>query len=495
MNRRLKMKNIKSFFKLLFIYSLVLCLVFSASIKIFALNIDSNEISKNDEIISTDINNNKKSEVQIEENVGKILDKYTGYTDNFEEKINSQDFFEICDIIGAMFSKYSKATEDEQRKFNDYIEKSLKILKNEGNSDSIRELERRYKILSNKDKYVNPNISNYSIEKYPELFENFAKEDLNDIDEAYKLLINVGEILDKYSHNKESYREKIFSIYSKDLLDVITRALDIYEMASEEERYYLDYYISGVLPTLESYYPQRYSPKLKEKYNNLKQNEKSRHDKITSYASKDEKYLVFNVREASKYAHKHHEKYNPEYPDLRDMGGDCANFVSQILRKGGYSPDKKWYIRRKNYKYNIPKNSKELNESWELADPSPWISAKQFNEYWSEIVGGIETDGKVLFGGDPNHLRDNIREGDVVMILKPKFFVLFEGYHTMYVTGVRYIPCGEDCVGKNEYLMTYHSSDKEDESLEEVVKLFMAQDNTIRVKLIKTGPDAQIMSN
>ena len=177
------------------------------------------------------------------------------------------------------------------------------------------------------------------------------------------------------------------------------------------------------------------------------------------------------------------------------MGGDCANFVSQILRKGGYSPDKKWYIRRKNYKYNIPKNSKELNESWELADPSPWISAKQFNEYWSEIVGGIETDGKVLFGGDPNHLRDNIREGDVVMILKPKFFVLFEGYHTMYVTGVRYIPCGEDCVGKNEYLMTYHSSDKEDESLEEVVKLFMAQDNTIRVKLIKTGPDAQIMSN
>ena len=92
------MKNIKSFFKLLFIYSLVLCLVFSASIKIFALNIDSNEISKNDEIISTDINNNKKNEVQIEENVGKILDKYTGHTDNFEEKINSQDSKDITDI-------------------------------------------------------------------------------------------------------------------------------------------------------------------------------------------------------------------------------------------------------------------------------------------------------------------------------------------------------------------------------------------------------------
>ena len=262
------MKNIKSFYKFLLVFSLVSILVFSANIKIFALNSNSSKNTKADEIVKVD--NNKQNKVQIEENVGKILDKYTGHTDNFEKKINSKDFFEICDIIGAMFSKYSMATEDEQRKFNEYIEKTLKILKTKGNSDSIRELERRYKILSNKEKYVNPDISNYSIEKYPELFENFAKEDLNDIDEAYKLLINVGEILDKYSHNKESYREKIFSIYSKDLLDVITRVLDIYEIASEEERYNLDYYISGVLPTLESYYPHRYSPELKDKYENIK---------------------------------------------------------------------------------------------------------------------------------------------------------------------------------------------------------------------------------
>ena len=91
------MKNIKNFYKLLFIYSLILVLVFSANIKIFALNIDSSEIAKNDEIVSTDINN-KKNEVQIEENVGKILDKYTGHTDNFEEKINSQDSKDITDI-------------------------------------------------------------------------------------------------------------------------------------------------------------------------------------------------------------------------------------------------------------------------------------------------------------------------------------------------------------------------------------------------------------
>ena len=274
------MKNIKSFYKFLLVFSLVSILVFSANIKIFALSSNSSKNTKADKIVKVD--NNKQNKVQIEENVGKILDKYTGHTDNFEKKINSQDFFEICDIIGAMFSKYSMATEEEQRKFNEYIEKALKILKSEGNSDSIRELERRYKILSNKDKYVNPNISNYSIEKYPELFENFAKEDLNDIDEAYKLLINVGEILDKYSHNKESYREKIFSIYSKDLLDVITRALDIYEIASEDERYNLDYYISGVLPTLESYYPHRFSYELEDRIKTLRDKERNRYNKVIS---------------------------------------------------------------------------------------------------------------------------------------------------------------------------------------------------------------------
>ena len=265
------MKNIKSFFKSLFIYTLVLFLVFSADIKIFALNIDSSEIAKNDEIVSTDINN-KKNEVQIEENVGKILDKYTGHTDNFEEKINSQDFFEICDIVGAMISIYTKATEDEQRKFNDYIEKALKILKTESNSDFITEMERQYKILLNKEKYVNPYSAIYSVDKYPELFEHFSEEDLRTIEEYCK----IGELLNNYSGSEVNYVEKMFSLYSRDMLDNVIKGIDIYEAVSEEERYELDYYISKGLSALEFDYPQRYSPELKEKYENIKLRVRSR---------------------------------------------------------------------------------------------------------------------------------------------------------------------------------------------------------------------------
>ena len=265
------MKNIKSFFKLLFIYSLVLFLVFSVNIKIDALNSNSNKNTKSDKIVKVD--NNKQNKVQIEENVGKILDKYTGNTDNFEEKINSKDFFEICDIVGAMISIYTKATEDEQRKFNEYIEKSLKILKTESNSDFINEMERQYKILLNKEKYVNPYSAIYSVDKYPELFEHFSEEDLRTIDEYCK----IGELLNNHSDSKVNYVEKMFSFYSKDALETFIKAMDIFDMVDdEEERDLLFGYIISVSPALEFDYPQRYSPELKERYENIKLRVRSR---------------------------------------------------------------------------------------------------------------------------------------------------------------------------------------------------------------------------
>jgi hypothetical protein len=43
---------------------------------------------------------------------------------------------------------------------------------------------------------------------------------------------------------------------------------------------------------------------------------------------------------------------NPVYPDFTDMGGDCANFISQCLRAGGapmnYTKDIGWYYRSMN---------------------------------------------------------------------------------------------------------------------------------------------------
>ena len=275
------MKNIKSFFKLLFIYSLVLFLVFSANIKIFALNSNSSKNTKADEIVSTVINN-KKNEVQIEENVGKILDKYTGHTDNFEKKINSQDSKDITDITAAMLSRYKLATEDEKRKFDEYIKRAIKKLKENKTLGIAYELERQYKILSNKEKYVNSDISLYSVKKYPELFENLSEEYLEEMEENYNEFKKFGDILDKFSDNKDNYREKGFSLYSKDMLDNVIKGIEIYEMADHEEREDLNFYISNILHYLESDYPHRFSYELEDRIETLRDKERNRYNKVIS---------------------------------------------------------------------------------------------------------------------------------------------------------------------------------------------------------------------
>jgi len=274
------MKNIKSFYKFLLVFSLVSILVFSANIKIFALSSNSSKNTKADKIVKVD--NNKQNKVQIEENVGKILDKYTGHTDNFEEKINSQDTKDITDITAAMLSRYKLATEDEQRKFNDYIEKALKTLKNDYYLDFAYELERQYKILSYKEKYLNTDIPIYSVDKYPELFENLSEEDLESTVEYYEILKKVGEILDKYSDGKENYKEKVFSLYSKDLLDDVTKGIEIYDMADHEEREDLNFYISNILHYLESDYPHRFSYELEDRIETLRDKERNRYNKVIS---------------------------------------------------------------------------------------------------------------------------------------------------------------------------------------------------------------------
>ncbi|MFA4932395.1 MAG: amidase domain-containing protein [Caldisericia bacterium] len=111
---------------------------------------------------------------------------------------------------------------------------------------------------------------------------------------------------------------------------------------------------------------------------------------ILEYLGKEKRTLSsslsysYTPSAAINYAHTYYNTFNtPTYPNMEGMGGDCANFVSQALKAGGMSTDGQWFIIRKNTTYPRPTNVTELNYSWMLADPSPWISAKEFNNYWS----------------------------------------------------------------------------------------------------------------
>ncbi|WP_238858612.1 amidase domain-containing protein [Clostridium sp. YIM B02569] len=50
----------------------------------------------------------------------------------------------------------------------------------------------------------------------------------------------------------------------------------------------------------------------------------------------------FNVTDACDYAERFSLNYNPEYKSFSGIGGDCTNFMSQIIHAGGFSQNATW---------------------------------------------------------------------------------------------------------------------------------------------------------
>lgn len=99
------------------------------------------------------------------------------------------------------------------------------------------------------------------------------------------------------------------------------------------------------------------------------------------------------------------------------MGGDCANFVSQCMLAGGMHYRNEWYVNKNNNKNQSPKNVSQLDVSWSLADPSPWISAKQFNWFWTERLQTTVYKGSSIVQDPTKIYNQKIFRGDVVQIL------------------------------------------------------------------------------
>lgn len=174
-----------------------------------------------------------------------------------------------------------------------------------------------------------------------------------------------------------------------------------------------------------------------------------------------------------KYARDNYNNHLNTYGDMSDLGGDCANFVSQCLAFGGKKYSGNWYIYKKNNNNLIPQNVNELDDSWELSDPSPWISAKYFGQYWSNLVSYNTFSPQQIIN---NHSSTNTvyGRGDVVQILKWSFLQGYRGYHTMIVTDV------EDFNDKGTFKLTYHSSNTKDKSLSSICENYDNSNYRIR---------------
>lgn len=168
--------------------------------------------------------------------------------------------------------------------------------------------------------------------------------------------------------------------------------------------------------------------------------------------------VVYDWEAARNYAIEHAYNYNyAEYPDLSNFGNapsDCANFVSQCLYAGGKSKSGDWYIYKLNSNNPVPSTVAELDASWDLADPSPWISAKEFGGYWSTNAVSTKTYNVTDYLALSNRVISGYGIGDVIQTLRKSVFNYYPE-HTMILTRI----------SGSDFKYSAHSIDRADANL------------------------------
>lgn len=116
-------------------------------------------------------------------------------------------------------------------------------------------------------------------------------------------------------------------------------------------------------------------------------------------------------------------------------------------------------------KNSSPLNVNQLDASWRLADPSPWISAKQFNLFWSKKYQTETVTGKFITEHPDIIFNAPAYKGDIIQIAGKNFWGgVGAAKHTMIITNY-----GFDN-GPNTFELSYHSSNKKNKSLLEIAK-------------------------
>lgn len=283
-------------------------------------------------------------------------------------------------------------------------------------------------------------------------------EEVRMIDEQYKknLIIEdkidnmAGAILVKYTKNK-ALLLKAVSVEKNskiEAMQAIVKLLESSKKLKAEEKDTLVYFLS-------KYAPYSNNQVLSQKSRNIAgpQNQSG----ITASIA-----VAYSRNSASIYAQQYAYSYNTaSYPDLNDIGGDCTNFVSQVMKAGGKAFQDNWYIYKKNSVYARPMSISQLNYSWTLASPSPWISAKEFENYWTSRLANETFTSSYVVSNQSAIFNKPYYRGDVIQILVSRYW-WYEAFHAMVVTEY----------GNSDYLMTYHTSNQKNRPLHDIATTY-----------------------
>lgn len=242
-----------------------------------------------------------------------------------------------------------------------------------------------------------------------------------DVESEYRINDKItGHILEFYDNlingeNNTNYADLATSMSTSKVYRVqaMNFIIEIYDKAKSEERLHLATYI-------QNYAPYSGEENLIEFLNQLMANTTTTYD-------------ILNRTAAVEYANTYYVNYNPNYPNLHYLGGDCTNFASQCLVAGGKVMDDAWRCVRRNNIYNTPASVAQLEESWSITNS--WMNSSSFDSYWA--VNGREVYQCLVaeYASDPfEYFLLPIYEGDIIQLQKP-FLWWYEAEHTMVIVG------------------------------------------------------------
>lgn len=188
--------------------------------------------------------------------------------------------------------------------------------------------------------------------------------------------------------------------------------------------------------------------------------------------SKNDEWLFepinnYSVSLAVNYAITNYNQRVTTYPSMNKIGGDCANFVSQCMAAGGVHYQGTWWVYKINNNHATPNNTNELDLSWKLSDPSPWISAYEFNKFWSSRVKTEIVSAQDILNNPESIFAKPFYRGDVIQIVDKDFLGNpTNAWHTMFITGYG------SYNGHRTFLLTYHTSDVKNKTLIEIASKY-----------------------
>lgn len=200
---------------------------------------------------------------------------------------------------------------------------------------------------------------------------------------------------------------------------------------------------------------------------------------ISEFESRSDRGNSFYDRgKAKAYIDAYWKNYNPAYPSFHQGGGDCANFISQVLYAGGmpWIDDKNPANYRKSTNWYCKPGA--TNKDSDKRITFSWKIAAVFKAHWIKRVEMHKMYGYAEAIPNINALADSVFPGDVVQ------FCYSSGvpYHTLAVTGFNRDP---------EYhimdiVLASHDVDSNNRSLYRTM-LKYPSDYKLRVYNIKKG--------